>query len=118
MQKRWRMQKMKNTRRMTSGKKRRRDQRKKRMKRLKNTKRFQRRKRIRRKRVKSPTGLYVMADNYCFPAFGSTLKIDESLNSINIHLPHQLTTYTDQFLLSLPLPTPPSSGLARIYLRK
>jgi len=27
----------------------------------------------------------VMADNYCFPAFGSTLKIDESLNSINAH---------------------------------
>ena len=83
------------------------------MKRLKNTKRFQRRKRIRRKRM-SPTGLYVMADNYCFPAFGSTLKTDESLNSINIHLPHQLTTYTNQFLLSLPLPTPSGSGLARI----
>src|SRR6218665_3869815 len=47
-----------------------------------------------------------MADNYCFPAFGSTLKIDESLNSINAHLPHQLTTYTDQFLLSLPYPYP------------
>src|SRR6218665_2601122 len=47
-----------------------------------------------------------MSDNYCFPAFGSTLKIDESLNSINAHLPHQLTTYTDQFLLSLPYPYP------------
>src|SRR6218665_2512382 len=46
-----------------------------------------------------------MADNYCFPAFGSTLKIDESLNSINAHLHHQLTTYTYQFLLSLPSPT-------------
>src|SRR6218665_578865 len=99
---------------MKSGKKRRRDQRMEGRQRLKKAKRFQRRKRIRRKRVMSPTGLYVMADNYCFPAFGSTLKIDESLNSINIHLPHQLTTYTNQFLLSLPLPTPSSSGLARI----
>src|SRR6218665_41212 len=94
MQKRWRMQKRKNTRRMKSGKKRRRVQ------------RMERRKRIRRKRVMSRTGLYVMADNYCFPAFGSTLKIDESLNSINVHLSHQLTTYTDQFLLSLPYPYP------------
>src|SRR6218665_2845750 len=108
----------KNTRRMTSGKKRQRDQRMERRQRLMKAKRFQRRKRIRRKRVMSRTGLQVMADNYCFPAFGSTLKIDESLNSINVHLHHQLTTYTDQFLLSLPLPTPPSSGLARIYLRK
>src|SRR6218665_1256420 len=48
-----------------------------------------------------------MADNYCFPAFGSTLKIDEPLPSINVHLPHQLTTYTNQFLLSLPYPYPP-----------
>src|SRR6218665_2429151 len=104
MQKRWRMQKRKNTRRMKSGKKRRRVQRIERRKRLKKAKRFQRRKRIRRKRVMSRTGLYVMADNYCFPAFGSTLKIDESLNSINVHLSHQLTTYTDQFLLSLPYP--------------
>src|SRR6218665_1786657 len=39
-------------------------------------------------------------------AFGSTLKIDESLNSINAHLPHLLTTYADQFLLSLPFPYP------------
>src|SRR6218665_6295 len=103
MQKRWRMQKRKNTRRMKSGKKRRRVQRMERRKRLKKAMRFQRRKRIRRKRVMSRTGLYVMADNYCF------LKIDESLNSINVHLPHQLTAYTDQFLLSLayPYPYPP-----------
>src|SRR6218665_2468917 len=47
-----------------------------------------------------------MADNYCFPAFGSTLKIDESLPSINVHLPHQLTAYTYQLLLSLPSPSP------------
>src|SRR6218665_2519114 len=47
-----------------------------------------------------------MADNYCFPAFGSILKIDESLPSINVHLPHQLITYTNQFLLSLPYPYP------------
>src|SRR6218665_3981102 len=106
MEKRWRMQKRKNTRRMKSGKKRRRVRRMERRKRLKKAKRFQRRKRNRRKRVMSRTGLYVMADNYCFPAFGSTLKIDESLNSINIHLPNQLTTYTDLFLLSPPLPTP------------
>src|SRR6218665_4010920 len=45
-----------------------------------------------------------MADNYCVHAFGSTLKLDESLNSINAHLSHQLTTYTEQFLLSLPTP--------------
>jgi len=57
----------------------------------------------------------VMADNYCFAAFGSTLKIDESLNSVNAHLPHKLTTYTDQFLPSLPYPHPPCS-LARISL--
>src|SRR6218665_4009473 len=106
MQKRWRMQKRKNTRRMKSGKKRRRVQRMERRKRLKKAKRFQRRKRIRRKRVMSRIGLYVMADNYCFPAFGSILKIDESLPSINVHLPHQLTAYTDQFLLSLPYPSP------------
>src|SRR6218665_1631148 len=79
-----------------------------RMKRLKNTKRLQRRRRKRRKmkRVMSRTGLYAMADNYCFPAFESTLKTDESLNSINAHLSHHLTTYTDQFLLSLPYPHP------------
>src|SRR6218665_594405 len=107
MQKRWRMQKRKNTRRMKSGKKRGRVHRMERRKRLKKAKRFQRRKRIRRKRVMSRTGLLVMADNYCFPAFGSILKIDESLPSINVHLPHQLTAYTDQFLLSLPYSYPP-----------
>src|SRR6218665_3822933 len=70
-------------------------------------KRLQRRRRKRRKmkRVMSRTGLYTLGDNYCFPAFGSTLKIDESLPSINVHLPHQLTAYTDQFLPS-PTPTP------------
>ena len=47
-----------------------------------------------------------MADNYCFPAFGSILKIDESLPSINVYMPHQLTAYTDQFILSLPYPYP------------
>src|SRR6218665_2357474 len=121
MQKRWRMQKRKNTRRMKSGKKRRRVQRMERSKRLKKAKRFQRRKRIRRKRVMSRTGLYVMADNYCFPALRSILKIDESLPSINVHLPHQLTAYTDQFLLSLPypyptLPTPLSIGLIKLSI--
>src|SRR6218665_3652862 len=90
--------------RMSHGKKRRRVHRMERRKRLKKAKRFQRRKRIRRKGAMSRTGLYVMADNYCFPAFGSTLKIDESLNSINVQLSHQLITYTDQFLLFLPYP--------------
>ena len=40
-----------------------------------------------------------MLVNYCFPAFGSTLKL---MTSINIHVSHQLTAYDDQFLLSLP----------------
>src|SRR6218665_2343218 len=79
-----------------------------RMKRLHKTKRLQRRRRKRRKMkmVMSRTGLYALGVNYCFPAFGSTLKIDDSLPSINVHLPHQLTAYTDQFLLSLPSPYP------------
>src|SRR6218665_1323309 len=77
--------------RMRSGKKRRRDHRMERSKRLKKPKR-RKRKRRKMKRVMSWTGLYVMADNYCFPVLGSTLKTDESLNSLNAHLPHQLTT--------------------------